>query len=86
MNIVEALHGEEAKLHRQLSAIQGAMAALNGGAKSVVSADRIGSPTSTNGKRTKRTMSAAVRARISRKAKARWAKIRAEQSKGKTTK
>jgi len=82
MNIVEALHREEAKLHRQLSAIQGAMAALNGSGKLVVSAGRISSP-STNGKR---TMSAAVRARISRKAKARWAKIRAEQSKGKTTK
>ena len=26
MNIVEVLHGEEAKLHRQLSAIQGAIA------------------------------------------------------------
>jgi hypothetical protein len=83
MNIVQALHGEEVKLHRQLSAIQGAIAALNGGAKSVVSAGRTSSPASTNGKR---TMSAAVRARISRKAKARWAKIRAEQSKGKTTK
>jgi hypothetical protein len=83
MNIVEALHGEEAKLHRQLSAIQGAIAALNGGVKSVISAGQLSSPASTNGKR---TMSAAVRARISRKAKARWAKIRAEQSKGKTTK
>ena len=83
MNIVEALHGEEAKLQRQLSAIQGAIAALNGGAESVSSTWRISNPASTNGKR---TMSAAVRARISRKAKARWAKIRAEQSKGKTTK
>jgi hypothetical protein len=83
MNIVEALRGEEAKLRRQLSAIQGAIAALNGGAKPVISAGPISSPASTNGKR---TMSAAVRARISRKAKARWAKIRAAQSKGKTTK
>jgi hypothetical protein len=83
MNIVEALHGEEAKLHRQLSAIQGAIAALNGGSKPTVLAGRIASPVNTNGKR---TMSAAVRAKISRKAKARWAKVRAEQSKGKTTK
>ena len=83
MNIIEALHVEEAKLHRQLSAIHGAIAALNGGVKSVTSVRRISSPASTN---VKRTMSAAVRARISRKAKARWARIRAEQSKGKTTK
>ena len=82
MNIVEALHAEEAKLHRQLSAIQGAISALNGSAKPVAPAGRISIP-STSGKR---TMSAAVRASISRKAKARWAKIRAEQSKGKTTK
>jgi len=83
MNIVEALHGEEAKLRRQLSAVQAAIAALNGSAKPAVSAGRISSPTSTSGKR---TISAAARARMSRKAKERWAKIKAAQSKGKTTK
>ena len=83
MNIVEALQKEEARLHRQLSAIHGAIAALNGSAKPIVSPGRISNPNSTNGKR---TMSPAVRARISRKAKARWAKIKAEQSKGKSAK
>jgi len=83
MNIVEALHQEEAKLHRQLSAVRSAIAALNGSAKPAVSAGRFSSPPSANGKR---TISAAARAKMSRKAKERWAKIRAVQSKGKTTK
>jgi hypothetical protein len=34
----------------------------------------------------KRVMSAAVRAKLSKKAKARWARIKAEQSKGKKPK
>jgi hypothetical protein len=65
MDIIRALHDEEARLQQQLKSIQGAIAALNG------SAD----------KNAKRTMSAAVRARISRKAKARWAKIRVQKTK-----
>jgi hypothetical protein len=81
MNILEALHTEEGKLHRQLSVIKGTIAALNGSARAVVSVGRISNPKSTNGRR---IMSAASRAKISRKAKARWAKIKAEQSKGKT--
>jgi hypothetical protein len=48
-----------------------------------VSPSHTNSPNGVNGKR---TMSAAVRARISRAAKARWAKIRAEQSKTKKAK
>ena len=78
MDIVEALKQEESKLHRQLTAIQGAIAALNDGAKTVISPGRASSPDGTSGKR---VMSAAVRARISRTAKARWAKIRAEKAK-----
>jgi hypothetical protein len=78
MNIVEALHSEEAKLQRQLTAVESAIAALNGGGTAVVSPGHTSSP---NGASAKRTMSAAVRARISRKAKARWAKIRAEKAK-----
>jgi hypothetical protein len=77
MNIVEALHGEEAKLQRQLAAVKSAIAALNGGS----TAASLGPATSSNGASGKRTMSAAVRARISQKAKARWAKIRAEKEK-----
>jgi len=78
MNIVEALHSEEAKLQRQLAAVKTAIFALNGGTTAAVSAGHV---SSTNGARAKRTMSAAVRAKIARAAKARWAKIRAEKAK-----
>jgi len=78
MNIVEALHSEESKLQRQLAAVKNAIAALNGGSTTAVTAGHV---SSSNGATAKRTMSAAVRARISQKAKARWAKIRAEKAK-----
>jgi len=78
MDIVQALRQEEAKLQRQLAGIRGAITALNGGAKTAVSSGRTASPIVTS---RKRTMSAAVRARMSRKAKARWARIRAEKAK-----
>jgi hypothetical protein len=77
MDIIEALRQEESKLRQQLMAVQGAIAALNGG-KTVASRRNVSSP---NGTQRKRAMSAAVRARISRSAKARWAKIRAEKAK-----
>ena len=80
MNIIAALKQEESKLHRQLNAVQGAIAALNGAAKTSATPRNKASLNGTNGKR---TMSAAVRARISRTAKARWAKIRAEKAAGK---
>ena len=76
MDIIGALRQEESKLRRQLTAVQGAIAALNGG--KTVASRRNASPNVTDGKR---TMSAAVRARISRTAKARWAKIKAEKAK-----
>ena len=82
MNIVKALQKEEVKLRRQLTAVQGAIAALNGG-KTAVSPRHASSPNGTSGKR---SMSAAVRARISRAAKARWAKVRAEKAAGKKAK
>ena len=78
MDIIGVLRQEESKLRRQLTAVQGAIAALNGNTKAVTLPRNVGS---LNGKRGKRTMSAAVRARISRAAKARWAKIRAEKAK-----
>jgi hypothetical protein len=78
MDIVSALKQEESKLQRQLTAVKGAIAALNGGAKTVLSP---GHTSTTNGASSKRTMSTALRARISRKAKARWARIRAEKAK-----
>ena len=78
MDIVEALKREEVKLQRQLAGVQGAITALNGRGTTAVSAGRTSGSTVTS---SKRTMSAAVRARISRKAKARWAKIRVEKAK-----
>jgi hypothetical protein len=74
MDIIAVLKQEESKLHRQLSAVQGAIAALNG-THGTSGTQR--TKTAIHG-RGKRTMSAAVRARISRTAKARWARIRAE--------
>jgi hypothetical protein len=78
MNIIDALKQEETRLQKQLSAVQVALSALNGGPTTVVSSGHVSSP---NGTHVKRTMSAAVRARISKTAKARWAKIRAEKAK-----
>jgi hypothetical protein len=84
MDIIAALKQEESKLHRQLNAVQGAIAALNGDTnKASVTSRQKFNVNATHGKR---TMSAAVRARISRTAKARWAKIRAEKVAGKKTK
>ena len=83
MNIVEALHNEADKLNRQLAAVKGAIEALNGASKSAAPQIKTSVSAHSNGRR---TMSAAVRARISQKAKARWAKIRAEQSKSKAAK
>ena len=78
MDIIGALKQEESKLQQQLTAVRGAIAALNGAEKFVAPAGRSGN---TNGTRPNRTMSAAVKARISRAAKARWAKIKAEKVK-----
>jgi hypothetical protein len=78
MDIVGALKQEEAKLQRQLTAVHGAIAALNGGSTVAVSPGHTSSP---NGASAKRTMSAAVRAKIARSARARWAKIRAAKAK-----
>jgi hypothetical protein len=78
MNIIEALTQEESKLQRQLTAVKTAITALNGGSTTVVSPGHTSSPNGISGKR---TMSAAVKAKIARAAKARWAKIRAEKAK-----
>jgi hypothetical protein len=78
MDIIGALKEEESRLQQQLTAIQGAIAALNGVAKTVAAPGRNSSPNGTN---TKRVMSAAVRAKVARSARARWAKIRGEKAK-----
>jgi hypothetical protein len=78
MSIIVALKQEESKLQQQLTAVQGAIAALNGSGKTIVSSRHTSDPKVASGKR---RMSAAGRRRISRAAKARWARIRAEKAK-----
>ncbi len=78
MDIIGALKQEESKLQQQLTAVQSAIAALNGSERTAVSPSHT---RSVNGRRGKRTLSAAGRANIIRAAKARWAKIRAEKAK-----
>jgi hypothetical protein len=78
MDIIGALQQEETKLQRQLTAVQGAIAVLNGGPKTVPSPGHTGS---SNGTRRKSAMSAAARARISRATRTRWEKFRAEKTK-----
>jgi len=78
MHIIAALKQEESKLEQQLTAVKAAIAVLNGGPKTAVSSGRA---SGSNGASAKRTMPAAVRARISRAAKTRWAKIKADKAK-----
>lgn len=78
MEIIEALRQEESKLQRQLTAVQSAITALNGGSMKAASRGRT---KSANVRGDKRTLSAAGRANIIRAVKARWAKIRAEKAK-----
>jgi hypothetical protein len=80
MDIISALKQEESKLHRQLNALQVAIAALKDEPKTLATSRKT---ISLNGTKSKRTMSAAVRAKISRTSKVRWAKIRAEKAAGK---
>ena len=70
MDIIGALQQEESKLQGQLTAIKSVIAVLN---------DK--NTSSANGRGSKRTMSAAARAKIGRAAKARWAKFRAAKAK-----
>jgi hypothetical protein len=76
MDIVAPLKREETKLQKQLTGIQGAIAALNGGRQTPHGAQSV----SHKGVH-KRTMSATARAKISKATKARWAKFRAEKAK-----
>jgi len=78
MEIIEALRREEAKLEGRLTAIRGAIKALNG----QTNGHSLSSGKSPAQGR-KRRMSAEARAQISRATKARWAKFRAEKAKSK---
>ena len=75
MNILAALKQEQARLQQQPKGISGAIAALNGSHPAASRAQLVGP------KAVKRTMSAAARAKISKAAKARWAKFRAKKTK-----
>jgi hypothetical protein len=83
MDIVTALKQEESKLDGQLRAVREVIAVLNRQAGASAAPRSKSTVYSTKGKR---TMSAAVRAKISRTAKARWAKIRAAKGVGKKPK
>jgi len=74
MEILTALRQEEAKLQHQLTGVRAAIAALGGAYTSsiTVRAGKAG--------RGKRVVSAALRAHLSRKAKERWARARAEKA------
>jgi hypothetical protein len=76
MEILAALKQEEAKLQHQLTGVRAAITALGGNyIASSVTARR------GKGVRAKRVVSAALRAHLSRKAKERWARARAEKGK-----
>jgi len=77
MNILVALRQERAKLQQQLKGVDGAILALSDPHPGTSRAKVAGHKEIT----LKRTMSAAGRARISKLAKARWAKFRAEKAK-----
>jgi len=73
MDILEALKREEEKLQKQADTVRAAIKILGGRVTS--SGKRIG--------RKKRKMSAAMRAKIGKATKVRWAKFRAAKAKGK---
>lgn len=79
MDILAALKQEEAKLQKQLTGVRGAIAALGGGR--AVATSRPGNGARKT--RPKRVVSAALRARLSKLAKERWAKINAGKHKAK---
>ena len=73
MDILVALREEQHKLEQQLRGVQSAIAALSG-SRGVTGSRFVPA-------RRTRTMSAAARAKISKAAKERWARIRAEKAK-----
>jgi hypothetical protein len=79
MDILAALKQEEAKLERQLTGVRGAIVAL-GGARTPTAS---GSDHRKKKTRAKRVVSAALRARLSKLAKERWARIKAGKQKTK---
>jgi hypothetical protein len=77
MNILAALRRAEAKLQKQADKVRQQLDAVRAAMKLLGAMNGRGKPT---GKK-KRVMSAAVRAKISKATKARWAKFRAAKAK-----
>jgi hypothetical protein len=77
MDILAALKQEEAKLQKQLTGVRGAIVAL-GGARTIAASGQGNRKKKTGAKR---VVSAALRARLSKMAKERWAKIKAGKQK-----
>ena len=67
MDIISALKTEASKLQQKLDGLNSAIKALGGG-------NSVGRP---NGRRKKRHVSAAARAKMAASQKARWAKVKA---------
>jgi hypothetical protein len=76
MSILAAIRREEKKVRKQLAKLQGELSGLRSAAKAL---GKSASRDLTNAK--KRVLSAAGRAKISRAAKKRWAKVKAEARK-----
>jgi hypothetical protein len=74
MNILPAIRREERRLEKVVSKVQGELNALRGAAEAFGRTYRAR-------RRKRRKMSAAARAKISRAAKRRWAKVRAQARK-----
>ena len=76
MNLLATIKREERKLEKELDKIQHRLAAVRGAAAA------LGRSTRNQAKRTtKRALSAVARAKISKAAKKRWAKFRAQAKK-----
>jgi hypothetical protein len=76
MDLLSAIKREERKLEKELAKLQGKLSGVRAAAKA------LGDTTVREvAQVTKRVMSAAARARISKATKARWAKFRAEKNK-----
>ena len=76
MNLVAAIKREERKLERELRKLQGKLNGLQAAAKAL-GGEAVREVTQIK----KRVLSAAGRAKISKAAKLRWAKVRAEKNK-----
>jgi hypothetical protein len=81
MDILIALRDEQSKLQRQLRGIETAIAAIAGSQNGSSRGRPQSAAASHDGGAPRRTLSAAGRAAISRAAKARWARIKAEKTK-----